>query len=223
MEVFPFYSSGLAVLPPPTTSGSSASTPRRSLVVVEIAAPLVVRDAAVIWPIRRNLAINCGGALGLLATVVIAGLGFRSYARGRRLELQLEIAREVQSELLPSHLEAGEPVRLATLSGVREAREAGHAASSRRSTPTAAGYPWATRPPSTAWTRGSSRRRKVRLPPCRRLSPSLAKAMLTDYVSTLAPSRTARAEPRGPSALLRSDRPWAGERGRWRPADRAAR
>jgi hypothetical protein len=115
VEAFPFYSSGLAVLPPPTTSGSRASTLRRSLVVVEIAAPLVVRDAAVIWPIRRNLFINCSGALALLATVVIAGLGFRSYARGRRLELQVEIARQVQSELLPSRTEAGEPVRLATV------------------------------------------------------------------------------------------------------------
>ena len=89
--------------------GSGPSTPRRSLVVVEIAAPLVVRDASVIWPIRRNLLINCSGALALLATVVIAGLGFRSYARGRRLELQLEIARQVQSELLPSRMEALSP------------------------------------------------------------------------------------------------------------------
>ena len=80
------------------------------MVVVEIAAPLVVRDASVIWPIRRNLAINCSGALALLATVVIAGLGFRSYARGRRLELQVEIARQVQSELLPSGTEALDPV-----------------------------------------------------------------------------------------------------------------
>ena len=115
VEVFPVYSSGLAVPPPPTTPGSGPSTPRRSLVVVEIAAPLVVRDASVIWPIRRNLVINCSGALALLATVVIAGLGFRSYARGRRLELQLEIARQVQSELLPSRTEAWEPVRLATV------------------------------------------------------------------------------------------------------------
>jgi hypothetical protein len=115
VEVFPVYSSGLLGPPPPTTPGPSPSAPRRSLVVVEIAAPLAVRDASVIWPIRRNLAINCSGALALLATVVIAGLGFRSYARGRRLELQLEIARQVQSELLPSRTEAFEPVSLATV------------------------------------------------------------------------------------------------------------
>jgi hypothetical protein len=115
VEAFPVYSSGLAVLPPPTTAGSGTSTPRRSLVIVEIAAPLAVRDASVIWPIRRNLAINCSGALALLATVSIAGLGFRSYARGRRLELQVEIARQVQSELLPSPTRSWEPVRLATV------------------------------------------------------------------------------------------------------------
>jgi len=111
VEAFPVYSSGLVVPPSP----AAPSIPRRSLVVVEVAAPLAVRDASVVWPIRRNLAINCSGALALLATVVIAGLGFRSYARGRRLELQVEIARQVQSELLPSRTEAGEPVRLATV------------------------------------------------------------------------------------------------------------
>jgi hypothetical protein len=115
VEVFPVYSSGLAVLPSPTPPGAAPPTPRRSLVAVEVAAPLAVRDASVIWPIRRNLAINCSGALALLATVVFAGLGFRSYARGRRLELQLEIARQVQSELLPSRTEAWDPVRLATV------------------------------------------------------------------------------------------------------------
>ena len=115
VEVFPLYASGLAALPPPTPSASGPPTARRSLVVVEIALPLVVRDASVIWPIRRNLVINCSGALALLAAVVTAGLGFRTYVRGRRLELQLEIARQVQSELLPSRTEAFEPVRLATV------------------------------------------------------------------------------------------------------------
>jgi hypothetical protein len=113
VEVFPLYSSGLAVLPPPTTLASGPSTARRSLLVVEIALPLVVRDPSVIWPIRRNLAINGSGALALLATVLIAGLGFRSYARGRRLEQQVEIAREVQTELLPSGTEALEPLVVA--------------------------------------------------------------------------------------------------------------
>jgi sigma-B regulation protein RsbU (phosphoserine phosphatase) len=113
VEVFPVFSSGLAAPPPPATSGPS--TPRRSLVVVEMAAPLVVRDASAIWPIRRNLAINCSGALALLGTVVIAGLGFRSYARGRRLEQQVEIARQVQVELLPSGTQTLAPVEVAAV------------------------------------------------------------------------------------------------------------
>jgi hypothetical protein len=115
VEAFPVYSSGLVVAPSPAPPGPLPSVPRRSLVVVEVAAPLVVRDPSVVWPIRRNLLINCSGALALLATVVIAGLGFRSYARGRRLELQVEIARQVQSELLPSHTQDFEPIRLATV------------------------------------------------------------------------------------------------------------
>ena len=115
VEAFPVYSSGLIAPPSPAPPGPAPSIPRRSLVVVEVAAPLAVRDASVVWPIRRNLLINCSGALALLATVVIAGLGFRSYARGRRLELQVEIARQVQSELLPSQTQDFEPLRLATV------------------------------------------------------------------------------------------------------------
>jgi hypothetical protein len=115
VEVFSVYAPGLTAPSAPATSGSRPSTARRLPLALEIAAPLVVRDAAVFWPIRRNLLINCSGALALLATVVIAGLGFRSYARGKRLEFQLEIARQVQSELLPSPMETVEPIRLATV------------------------------------------------------------------------------------------------------------
>jgi hypothetical protein len=110
VEVFPLYAPGLAVGPPPTTKGPEASTAPPWLVMVEIALPLGVQDPSVIWPIRWNLALNGSGALALLATVVIAGLGFRSYARGRRLEQQVEIARQVQTELLPSGMEALEPL-----------------------------------------------------------------------------------------------------------------
>lgn len=113
VEVFPLYSSGLAGLPPPASVAAGPSIARRSLLLVEIGVPLVVRDPSVIWPIRRNLVINGSGALALLATVLIAGLGFRSYARGRRLEQQVEIAREVQAELLPSGTEALEPMVVA--------------------------------------------------------------------------------------------------------------
>ncbi len=115
VEVFPLYSSGLAVPPPLVPTGPAPPAPRRSLVAVEIAAPLAVRDASVNWPTRRNLVINCSGALALLAAAAAAGRGFRAYVRGRRLELQLEIARQVQSELLPSGTEAWEHVHVATV------------------------------------------------------------------------------------------------------------
>jgi len=115
VEVFALYSSSLAVPPPTGLTGPASPAPRRSLVAVEIAAPLAVRDASVIWPTRRNLVINCSGALALLAAAAAAGRGFRAYVRGRRLELQLEIARQVQSELLPSGTGTWEPVRLATV------------------------------------------------------------------------------------------------------------
>jgi hypothetical protein len=115
VEVFPFYASGLVLPPAPANAAPGQATPRRSLLIVEIAAPLAVRDASVLSPIRRDLVINCSGALALLAAVVVTALGFRTYARARRLELQIEIARQVQSELLPSGTEDWAPVRLATV------------------------------------------------------------------------------------------------------------
>jgi sigma-B regulation protein RsbU (phosphoserine phosphatase) len=114
VQAFPVYGSPR---PPEAAAPSPAPSPPRagprSLVIVEVAAPLTIRDASSLWPIRRNLVVDSAGALALLATVVIAGLGFRSYERGRRLEAQLEIARQVQAELLPARTDGWEPLRLA--------------------------------------------------------------------------------------------------------------
>ena len=93
---------------PPAQSGPPAP------MMLEIATPLSSVDQSNFWPIRRNLLINCSSALALLVTVVVAGLGFRSYAHGKYLEEQLEIARQVQSELLPPLTEKYVGVRLAT-------------------------------------------------------------------------------------------------------------
>jgi hypothetical protein len=82
--------------------------------MLEIATPLNSVDQSNFLPIRRNLLINCSGALALLVTVVVAGLGFRSYAHGKYLEEQLEIAGQVQSELLPPLTERYVGVDLAT-------------------------------------------------------------------------------------------------------------
>jgi len=95
VEVFAIRAPSVPVPPnPPAQFGPP--TP----MMLEIAMPLSDADHFV-WPIFRNLLINCAGALALLVTVVVAELGFRSYAHGKYLEEQLEIARQVQSELLP--------------------------------------------------------------------------------------------------------------------------
>jgi sigma-B regulation protein RsbU (phosphoserine phosphatase) len=85
-----------------------------SPMMLEMAMPLSDVDQSNFWPIRRNLFINCSGALALLVTVVVAGFAFRSYAHGKHLEEQLEIARQVQSELLPSLTKKYNGVDLAT-------------------------------------------------------------------------------------------------------------
>lgn len=69
--------------------------------LLEIALPLKDADPSILKPLRRNLMINLSAAISLLATVLLAGIGLRSYARGQRLEEQVEIARQVQSRLLP--------------------------------------------------------------------------------------------------------------------------
>jgi len=109
VEVFPLRAP-LNPLPasPPVQTGPP------SPMMLEMAMPLSDVDPSNFWPIRRNLFINCSGALALLVTVGIAGLGFRSYAHGKHLEEQLEIARQVQSELLPSLTEKYVGVDLAT-------------------------------------------------------------------------------------------------------------
>ena len=89
---------------PPAPPGSSRMrldpTGSRFL-TLEVALPLKSADTSVLAPIRRNLAINLAAALSLMATVILAGVGLQSYVKGRRLEEQIEIARQVQSKLLP--------------------------------------------------------------------------------------------------------------------------
>jgi serine phosphatase RsbU (regulator of sigma subunit) len=114
VEVFPLYGADLASSGGPT-GAEGTGRGRRSVLTVEIAAPLAIREPSILWPIRQNLVINCTGALALIVTVMIAALAFRSYERGRRLETQLEIAREVQGALLPSRTDDYEPVRLAAV------------------------------------------------------------------------------------------------------------
>ncbi len=54
------------------------------------------------WPLRRNLIINSSAALVLLLSVIVLAARLRSYVVGRQLEQEVEIARNVQKDLLPS-------------------------------------------------------------------------------------------------------------------------
>jgi stage II sporulation SpoE-like protein len=96
VEVFPMRPGRRPVAAP-----SGPATADSRLLLLEIAMPLKDADAAVLTPIRRNLIINLAAGLSLLTTVLLAGAGLRSYVQGRRLEEQMEIARQVQSRLLP--------------------------------------------------------------------------------------------------------------------------
>jgi Stage II sporulation protein E (SpoIIE) len=71
---------------------------------VEVAMPLRLSDPSGLWPIRRNLIINSCAALALLLTVALTAAGLRAYTRGKQLEQQLELAREVQANLLPGNI-----------------------------------------------------------------------------------------------------------------------
>jgi hypothetical protein len=55
-----------------------------------------------LWAVRQSLLINVSAALALVISVGLLALRFRSYLAGRQLEQQLQIAREVQRNLLPA-------------------------------------------------------------------------------------------------------------------------
>jgi sigma-B regulation protein RsbU (phosphoserine phosphatase) len=56
--------------------------------------------------LRQHLIVGCLAAMALVASMIIIGLRFGHYMRGKQLEQQLDLARRVQSDLLPS----GSPV-----------------------------------------------------------------------------------------------------------------
>lgn len=97
-----FRPRGFRPLEPPGAGGPRGPGPpggrSRS---IEIA---VVLDSysANFAPLRRNLVIGVSAALALMAAVILIGLRFPHYLRGRQIEGQLELARRVQADLLPS-------------------------------------------------------------------------------------------------------------------------
>jgi serine phosphatase RsbU (regulator of sigma subunit) len=52
-------------------------------------------------PLRQNLIVGCSAGFALLAAVIVIGIRFRNYLRGKQVEEQLAMARLVQFDLLP--------------------------------------------------------------------------------------------------------------------------
>jgi hypothetical protein len=111
VEVFPVF-----IRPERIRSEQSATTGFQGpfVIAAEVALPLTAADPAALWPIRRNLVVSGAVGFALLLTVGLTALGFRSYIRGQHLERQMEIAHQVQADLLP---------RNAQIAGVRLAAE----------------------------------------------------------------------------------------------------
>jgi len=53
-------------------------------------------------PLRQNLIVGCLAAFALMAAVIVIGLRFRHYMRGRHMEEELSLARRVQHDLFPT-------------------------------------------------------------------------------------------------------------------------
>lgn len=52
-------------------------------------------------PLRQNLIVGVSSAIALMAAVIVIGIRFRNYLRGKQVEEQLAMARRVQFDLLP--------------------------------------------------------------------------------------------------------------------------
>ena len=87
-----------------TSYEPAAATARGSFGVVEIAA--YMNGAGNLWPLQRNLLINSSAALALLGSLVMMRIRFKAYVAGQYLSRQMEHARRVQQDLLPSPLQS---------------------------------------------------------------------------------------------------------------------
>jgi hypothetical protein len=83
----------------PRPGAGSAGPPGRSF--LEIA---IYRDSlsAPFARLRRDAAISASAALALLLSVTLIALRFGPYVRGKQLEVQMDVARQVQRDLLPA-------------------------------------------------------------------------------------------------------------------------
>jgi len=63
--------------------------------------------------LRQHLIVGCLAAFALLAAMIVIGLRFGHYMRGKQLEQQVDLARSVQKDLLPSANAVGEGIDFA--------------------------------------------------------------------------------------------------------------
>jgi serine phosphatase RsbU (regulator of sigma subunit) len=84
----------------PRPSPTDADPPGATRALLEVA---LYRDSlsAPFARLRRNAAISASAAFALLVSVSLIALRLRPYVRGKQLEAQADLAREVQRDLLP--------------------------------------------------------------------------------------------------------------------------
>ena len=100
VEAFPIRLSGRAHRPTVQLAAYEPAAARPAMAIVEIAA--YMNGAGNLWPLQRNLLINSSAALALLGSLVMMRIRFKAYLAGQYLATQLETARRVQQDLLPS-------------------------------------------------------------------------------------------------------------------------
>ena len=100
VEAFPIRLSGRAGRPAVQLAAYEPAAARPGMAIVEIAA--YMNGAGNLWPLQRNLLINSSAALALLGSLVMMRIRFKAYLAGQYLATQLETARRVQQDLLPS-------------------------------------------------------------------------------------------------------------------------
>ena len=100
VEAFPIRLSGRAGRPAVQLAAYEPAAARPGMAIVEIAA--YMNGAGNLWPLQRNLLINSSAALALLGSLVMMRIRFKAYLAGQYLATQLEHARRVQQDLLPS-------------------------------------------------------------------------------------------------------------------------
>lgn len=106
VEAFPVRLSGRGRAASIRLAAYEPAAARGGFVVVEIAA--YMNGAGNLWPLQRNLLINTSAALALLGSLLLMRFRFHAYVAGQYLARQMEHARQVQQDLLPSARQAGD-------------------------------------------------------------------------------------------------------------------